>query len=168
VEKAASSSSSMNRTEIEPRKRNWRTKKRNNKLESDLPLTGALLSRANVHIDESSDLAAAFIDTLSSWLFQIFVNWILCIEIEGDVGFLSDLVASNPRISCFHAPILRRTGDSSVRSYHRWIHLVLLCLRYHPRSCRHLDGKFYFPCFQPIRTCAILIELAFTSLRFWI
>lgn len=131
----------MNRTEIEPRKRNWKTKKQQQTRER--PSSHRRVTHTRTYIQRKVERSRGGVNRYPKLVIvSDFVDWFSASrERERDVGFLSDLAATNPRISCFHAPLLRRTGDSSVRSYHRWIHLVLLCLRYHPRSCRHLDGK---------------------------
>lgn len=50
------------------------------------------------------------------------------------MGVLSDLAAFNGRHGDFHAEVLRRPRGSSIRAFHRRIHLVLLSLHHHPRS----------------------------------
>lgn len=119
-----------NRTTKEKKSRKLKTKKGRAS-----PQRRVTLTRMSTHRNESGDLS------------------LIIDRRQRDVGILLDLVASNPRISCIHATLLRRTRDSSVRSNHRRIHLVLLRLRHHPRSGRYLDGNHLLSsCLSPFHS----------------
>jgi hypothetical protein len=61
-----------------------------------------------------------------------------------NVGVLSYITASDTGHGGDHLEIFRGTRRPPIRSLHRRIHLVLLSLHHHSRSCRHLDRNYTF------------------------
>ena len=59
------------------------------------------------------------------------------------MGLLSDLLAPNPRHGRIDAQILRRPRRSSLRVFHRRLHLVLFSLNHHNCPRRYLDGNYF-------------------------
>lgn len=61
------------------------------------------------------------------------------------MGVLFDLASAHSRYGYRDAVVLRGAARAEVRATHRWICLVLLHLRHHPRPRRHLDCKIRAP-----------------------